>query len=147
MPTALPEGAPTTLPEAFAHINAVTTPTVLDLKVMVLVEAAGLALYEGVAQAAEDPRVQALLRHNGREEMAHAHRVSKAIKAISGEDFLPPQPEDNPYLSGPMPSTTVTAEGLAKTADAEFAGEMLYERWASSTDNAEAAAIFRLNGK
>ncbi len=143
----LPEGAPATLGEAFAHIGGVTHPTILDMKVMVLVEAAGLGLYEATAQGTDNVAVQDLLRHNGREELAHAHRVSKAIKAMTGEDFLPPAPEDNPYLAGPIPSVPVTAEGLAKTAEAEFGGDALYAGWADNIGHEEAAALFRLNGK
>lgn len=32
----LPEGAPATLREAFAHIGTVTAPTALDIKIMAL---------------------------------------------------------------------------------------------------------------
>ena len=145
--TPLPENAPQTLGAAFAHIYTVGKPTLTDLKVMVLVEAAGLTLYEETAKATDNPQVQALLRHNGREEMAHAHRVSKAIRAFSGEDFPPPDAADNPYLVGPIPSTPVTAAGLKKTAEAEFGGDALYARWAAATENVEAAALFRQNGK
>jgi rubrerythrin len=146
MPIALPQGAPQTLGEAFAHIYTVEKPSLTDLKVMVLVEAAGLTLYDETAKATDHEGVQALLRHNGREEMAHAHRVAKAIRAISGEDFPPPNAAENPYLSGPIPSAPVTPEGLKKTAEAEFGGDALYARWADATENAEAAALFRLNG-
>lgn len=38
----LPEGAPQNLGEAFAHIGKATAPSVLDMKVMVLTEAAAL---------------------------------------------------------------------------------------------------------
>lgn len=146
MTLSLPDGAPATLGEAFGHIYTVQNPTITDLKVMVLVEAAGQTLYEETAKGTDHPGVGDLLLHNGREEMAHAHRVAKAIKAISGEDFLPPAAADNPYLAGPIPSTPVTAEGLTKTADAEFGGDALYQRWADATDNPEAARLFRLNG-
>jgi rubrerythrin len=142
----LPEGAPATLGEAFAHIYTVTKPTITDLKVMVLVEAAGLTLYAETAKGTDNQAVKDLLNHNGREEMAHAHRVSKAIRAISGEDFPPPDAADNPYLAGPIPSTPVTPEGLAKTAEAEFGGDALYAKWADGIGNAEAAALFRQNG-
>jgi rubrerythrin len=143
----IPAGSPQTLGEAFAHIYTVETPSIDDLKVMVLVEAAGLTLYEETAKGTDNVAVKDLLLHNGREEMAHAHRVSKAIRAINGEDFLPPAAADNPYLVGPIPSTAVTAEGLTKTADAEFGGDALYARWADAIGNDEAAALFRLNGK
>lgn len=146
MTSLVPPGAPTSIGEAFAHINAVAAPTVDDLKVMVLLEAAGLDMYRGMLPGTDNAEVAALLEHNGREELAHAHRVAKAIRAISGEDFPPPAPEDNPYLAGPIPSAPITAEALKGLAQGEFAGEGLYERWAANCDNAEAARLFRLNG-
>jgi rubrerythrin len=147
MTVTIPAASPQTLGEAFRHIYTVETPSIDDLKVMVLVEAAGLTLYAETAKGTDNQAVKDLLNHNGREEMAHAHRVSKAIRAISGEDFPPPDAADNPYLKGPIPSTPVTAEGLIKTSEAEFGGDALYERWASSIGNAEAAALFRQNGE
>jgi rubrerythrin len=147
MMVAIPEGAPATLSEAFGHIYTVEAPSITDLKVMVLVEAAGLTLYEQTATGTDHQGVKDLLHHNGREEMAHAHRVSKAIRAMSGEDFPPPDAANNPYLTGPIPSTPVTPEGLRKTAEAEFGGDALYARWADATSNADAAALFRQNGK
>ncbi len=146
MTSQLPAGAPTNIGEAFAHINAVTAPSLDDLKVMVLLEAAGLDLYRGMLPGTDNAEVAALLEHNGREELAHAHRVSKAIRAISGEEFAPPESADNPYLAGPIPSMPVTAEALRGLSQGEFAGEGLYERWAANCDNEEAARLFRLNG-
>jgi hypothetical protein len=146
MPTQLPPGAPATIGEAFAHINGVTAPTVDDLKVMVLLEAAGLDLYRGISAGSDNPAVVALLEHNGREELAHSHRVAKAILAISGESYPPPEAADNPYLDGPMMEVPLTPEGLRGLSQGEFAGEGLYERWAANCDNAEAARLFRLNG-
>lgn len=147
MTVTLPAGAPTNLGEAFAHINSVTSPTLDDLKVMVLLEAAGLELYRGVAVDTDNVAVKALLEHNGREELAHAHRVSKAIQAISGEEFLPPEPADNPYLATALPSMSASAEALRGLAKGEFGGETLYASWAANTENPEAARLFRLNGK
>jgi rubrerythrin len=144
----LPTGAPATLNEAFGYIATVATPTLTDLKIMVLVEAAGKTLYENLAQGVNDARVRELLHHNGREEMAHAHRVAKAIFAISGEAYPPPAPEDNPYLqAAPMPTMEVNPAMLTKLAAAEFDGDALYGRWATATANAEAAALMRLNGE
>ena len=146
MTSLIPLGAPTNIGEAFAHINAVAAPSLDDLRVMVLLEAAGLELYRGMVPGTDNPQVAALLEHNGREELAHAHRVAKAIKAISGEDFPPPESAENPYLAGLIPSMPVTAEALRGLSQGEFAGEDLYERWASNINNAEAARLFRLNG-
>lgn len=147
MTVKLPAGAPATLGAAFAYINGVTAPSILDLKIMVLLEAAGLELYRGVADRSENVTVAALLNHNGREELAHAHRVAKAIAAISGEEFLPPDAADNPYLAEALPATPATADALRSLAMGEFSGETLYETWAVNCDNAEAARLFRLNGR
>ncbi len=143
----LPEGAPETLGAAFAHVNSLTSPSLDDLKIMVLLEAAGLELYRGLADATNNPGVIALLERNGHEELAHAHRVSKAIQAISGEEYMPPQPADNPYLATKLPVMPVTSESLRGLAKGEFAGKQLYDTWAASSENVEAARLFRLNGK
>jgi rubrerythrin len=147
MTTELPQGAPDTIGEAFARINGVANPTVDELKVMVLLEAAGQELYRASARGTDNPAVAAILEHNGREELAHAHRVSKAILAIGGEDFPPPAAQDNPYLAGPIPTMAITPEALRKQAQGEYAGEGLYERWAANIGNEEAARLFRLNGR
>ena len=147
MAVAIPENSPQTMGEAFGYINTVTAPTLDDLKVMVLLEAAGLELYRGMASKSENPAIVALLEHNGREELAHSHRVAKAILAISGETFVPPEASDNPYLDGPMLEVPLTAEGITGLAQGEFAGKDLYENWASNCTNEEAARLFRLNGK
>ncbi len=58
--------------------------------------------------------------------MAHAHRVSKAIRAISGEDFLPPETADNPYLTRPFPEHAgQLPRPCAGYHKGEFAGEGL----------------------
>lgn len=88
---------------------------------MVLLEAAGLDLYLGMAAGTDNAAVRALLEHNGREEMAHAHRVAKSIRAISGEDYAPPESAVNPYLSGPIPAPPVTADTLRGLARANLA--------------------------
>lgn len=147
MTVTLPVGAPTHLSEAFAHINGVTSPTLDDLKVMVLLEAAGLELYREVAASTDNAAVKALLDHNGREELAHAHRVSKAILAISGEEFLPPEPADNPYLATAFPAMSASVDALRGLAQGEFGGETLYASWAANTENQEASRLFLLNGK
>ncbi len=144
----IPAGAPATLNEAFKHIAALDNPSVEDLKVMVLLEAAGLQLYQDMAAGADRDDIHAILLHNGREELAHAHRVAKAIGKITGVDYPVPAPEENPYLAGaPMEPRPITAEVLQALAQSEFNGEGLYERWASNCPNAEAAALFRLNGR
>ncbi len=145
---ALDPAMPQTIGEAFAHIGKVTAPTALDIKVMVLVEAASKELYRASAAQSDNPAVADLLVANGDEEFLHATRAAAALKALTGEVFTPPAAQDNPYLAGgAFPLAELTPEALRKLADAEFAGEALYEGWAASMDNAEAAALFRANGK
>ena len=65
---------------------------------------------------------------------------------MTGSDYPVPAPEANPYLANPVPAKPVTVEMLNGLAAAEFGGEALYEKWATTIGNAEAAALFRLNG-
>jgi len=144
----IPAGAPATLMEAFAHISQLDSPSVEDLKLMVMLEAAGPALYEGLAAGTDREDIIAILRHNGREELAHAHRVSKAIGVLTGTDYPVPAPEENPYLTGPAPDPEpLTIEKLEGLAEAERSGDDLYARWAANCPNSEVAEIFRQNGR
>lgn len=149
MPTVtLEPGMPQTIGEAFAHIGTVTAPTVMDIKVMCLVEAASKELYRATAAGAENPAVADLLRTNGDEEFVHARRAAAVLKVLTGEDFTPPEAGENPYLaSGVFPIGELTPPALRKLAQTEFDGEALYEGWAASIGNDEAAALLRANGK
>ena len=139
----LPISAPTTSREAFAYINAVTTPSMDDLKMMVFLEAAGQSGYYELAQTAPNPAIRNLLEANGREEMAHAHRVCKVIKILSGEDFAPPATLDNPYAA---PSGAKVDLAMLNTlVQGETNGCKLYEGWAETVRNPEAAALLRQN--
>ena len=141
----LPASAPETTGAAFAHINAVTAPTIDDLKLMVFLEASGLTAYEDMAAGAPNAAIGDLLRANGREEMAHAHRVSKVIKRLTGEDFPPPDAAENPYAKAS--GRPVDRKILEYLVEAETNGKDLYETWALNTADAEAAALLRQNGK
>jgi rubrerythrin len=144
----LPAGAPAIMTEAFKHIASLDSPSIDDLKVMVMLEAAGLRLYQDLAAGTQRTDVHALLLHNGREELAHAHRVAKAIGKLTGTDYAVPEPEENPYLAAPQqPAKALTVDSLHALAQAEFNGEHLYERWAASCENAQVAALFRQNGR
>lgn len=144
----LEAGMPATLREAFAHINQVTTPTAVDLKVMVLVEAASETLYRVTAQGTDHAGVIDLLHHNAAEEMKHARRVSDAIRVLGWGDFPAPAAADNPYLAGgALPLSEVTPEAMRKLSVGEFGGEALYEGWAARIGNAAAAELLRANGR
>jgi rubrerythrin len=141
----LPAGAPENPGEAFARIAAVASPSLDDLKLMVYLEASGQSAYLDLARTAPEGEIRALLETNGREEMAHAHRVAKVIHLLSGETFEVPKAEDNPYAK---PSDRKVDRPLLQfLVGAEDGGCALYETWASHTDNAEAAALLRLNAR
>jgi rubrerythrin len=141
----LPATAPASAGEAFAHINAVTAPSLDDLKLMVFLEASGQSAYFELAETTANPEVRKLLQANGREEMAHAHRVASVIELLSGEPFAPPEARDNPYAK---PSGRVVDRALLQyLVTAETNGEALYDTWADNIGHAEAARLLRQNGK
>jgi rubrerythrin len=141
----LPPGAPDSPGAAFAHINAVVSPTIDDLKLMVFLEAAGKTSYEELAQSAPNDAVRGLLQANGREELAHAHRVAKVIERLTGEAFPPPADADNPFAK---PSGRTLDRGVLEfLAAVESSGGDLYDTWASHTADPDAAALLRQNAK
>lgn len=143
----LPADAPKTTAEAFAYLAKLAHgATVDDLKILALVEAVGQKLYEDIANRAAHPEVKKLLLANGREELGHAHRVSKAIEILTGKPFPIPDIDQNPVYTGitPMPVTRAAFAGLVK---AEFSGGDFYDGVASSFDNPEVIALFKQNGK
>jgi rubrerythrin len=144
MSSELPASAPDKTGAAFAHINAVTAPTVDDLKMMVFLEASGLTGYYGLAAGSANPEIRALLEANGREELAHAHRVAKVIELLTGTPFAPPADADNRYVSAQAPA--LTREILTSLVTSENNGRSLYDSWADNIGHAEAAKLLRQNG-
>lgn len=140
-----PSYMPDSAGEAFKHINAVTNPTIDDLKLMVYLEASGKVGYGELADTAPNDKVAQLLSANGREEVAHAHRVANVIKILTGEDFKVPTDADNPYAK--KSGRAVDKATLEYLVNAEFFGDKLYHIWADNCSNAEAADLLRQNGK
>ena len=61
MTVSIPAGVPQTLGEAFAHIGSITAPSLDDLKMMVLLEAAGQEMYRVTAEGSQHAAVTVLL--------------------------------------------------------------------------------------
>jgi len=141
----LSENMPKNAGEAGNYIFTVSQPTLDDLKVMVMLEAAGQGFYAALAEAAPNVEVRALLEKSGREEMGHAHRVARVIRHVFGEEFAVPAPEENPYYMKPA-GLAVTPELLDSITQGENAGEALYAGWADYLGDAEAARQLRQNG-
>lgn len=142
----LPAGMPQTSEAAFAYIGTIDRPSVDDLKLMVCLEASGLSFYKALAAGAPSKAIGDLLAANGREEMAHARRLQKAIEILSGETFDIPAPDANPYDTAPatLPVDEALLDNMAK---GEFGGELMYEGWAAKIGNDEVAKLLRQNGK
>ncbi|MEN3975814.1 ferritin-like domain-containing protein [Emcibacter sp. SYSU 3D8] len=142
----LPATMPQTSEAAFAYIGTIETPSVDDLKLMVCLEASGQSFYDALAAGAPSEEIGALLKANGREEMAHARRLQTAIRILTGETFDIPTPDTNPYDTAPA-SLRVDVALLETMAAGEFGGEVMYEGWAARIGNEEVAKLLRQNGK
>src|SRR4029077_19269951 len=122
----LPENAPKSTGEAFAYLDKMRNGTTVDdLKILALAEVIGKVLYDELAERVDQPEIKELFRHNGREELAHAYRVGKAIEKLTGEPFPIPTLEEHPFYTpiDPMPLTREALQGLA---EAERAGMEMY---------------------
>ena len=142
----IPAGAPKTFEEAFMYISTVTNPSIDDLKLMLLLEAAGKGIYDLLAAEADHEELRAVFSRNGREELAHAHRISRVIGKLTEFDYPVPSPEDNPYVVETGIKLAVGKELLAKLIATEMSGGDLYEHWAANCQDEEAAALLRRNG-
>lgn len=142
----LPANAPDTFEAALERLGSITTPSVDDFKLMVYLEAGGQGFYAGLADSAPSDVIKEFLEKSGREELAHAHRVSRVIEKLSGAPFAVPEPADNPYYAPPQ-GLEITVDLLKTIAEGEYGGEALYEGWAASVDDEEAAKLLRQNGK
>lgn len=141
----IPKGAPTNLYEAFSYIASVSQPKIDDLKLLVILEAAGKAMYDALAESVEDREVRALLQESGQDELLHAKRVSQAIVKLTGEAYPIPGTTENPYLVDWV-KPVLTRDMIEGLVGAELGGEALYASWAANCPNAEAARLFEQNG-
>lgn len=143
---ALPPNAPTNLYEAFAYIGSVRQPTLDDLKLMLLLEAAGKVMYDDLAADAVDSDVRQWLIESGEDEYLHAQRLAKVLTLLTNERHSVPGSEENPYLVG-WEKPRLSAALVENLANAEAGGEELYEGWARSCPNPDAAKLLRENGR
>lgn len=143
-------GLPDTLPPDFfaaiTHLESLERLDLDSLKLMVLLETAGEPLYESLAALAPDEETRALMRANGREEVAHATRLAKAIEILSGEPFEIPPLSENPYAE-PPPFGALTPDLLQQVQEGERQGDRSYRRYAKAEPNEEVAALLRQNGE
>jgi rubrerythrin len=132
--------------EEFVRLLGVSSPEAHDLKMLALIEAAGKSSYEAKVRGAPNEAVGKLLAQNGREEMAHAVRLRRALKLMYGEDFTIPSDAENPFATAADAIEAVDADTLEKTAQGEIMGGDFYYGWANNVAHEEAAKLLRQNG-
>ena len=144
--SSLPEEMPTDYGAALARLARAERLSVDDMKLMILLETAGEPLYAKLAEGVEPAEAKELLRQNGREETAHAHRLKRAIEKKTGAPYALPTLAENPY-STPPPFPSVNAALLAGVQDGETAGDEMYQRYADHEPDPEIAEWLRQNGR
>jgi len=142
----LPEHIPGDPISALNELNAKPTLSVEDMKLLILVECGGTPFYNALADTVDDDESKTLLRKNGQEETAHAHRLKKAIEILTGEDYVMPAAKDNPYMKPAVPSPC-SPDFLRFLEGIEINGDAQYQVWADNVDNAEVADLLRQNGR
>ena len=90
MASNLPETIPADFMLALALLNTKDCLGIDEMKLMILLEVSGEPLYQKLASLAPEGEATELLLTNGREEVAHAHRLKRAIEISTGESFEVP---------------------------------------------------------
>jgi len=142
----LPEKIPADFVKALDVLSASNRLGVEEMKLMILLETAGEPLYFKLASLAPNEETAALLRANGREETAHAHRLKKAIEILTGRPFEIPPMSENPFAT-PPPFAKLDPDMLVGVVGAEQGGDQMYQRYADHEPNAEVAELLRQNGR
>jgi len=142
----LPKTIPPDFMAALAHLDTIDRLGVNEMKLLVLLEISGESLYQKLASLAPQGEATELLLTNGREEVAHAHRLKRAIEISTGEPFEVPSLDENPYAEPPS-FTELTPELLAGFVACEKNGDAGYQKWADNEPNAEIAELLRQNGR
>jgi len=117
-----------------------------DMKLMILLETAGEPLYAKLAELAPNAEAAELLRQNGREETAHAHRLKKAIEIQTGAAYEIPPLSENPYAEPPA-IAALSKELLEGVVQGEIGGDAVYQQYAKAESNPKIAELLLQNGR
>jgi len=130
---------------AAASLGKVEALDVATMELLIKVENSGEDFYNLLADRIGDERAAELLRRNGREELGHARRVSRAIAIKLGHDFEPTAEQQQRYPIE-LPDT-IDAAMLPAIVAGEQAGDTGYQKWADAEPDPEVARLLRLNGR
>ena len=143
----LPAGYPEQAFDAFAFLKSRTALSVEDMQVLAMIECFGEAFYLILAEGVNNPEAKALLTRNGNEERGHAHRMVKAIKLKSGQDFELPPNEENPFFKFTPTELHCDADLMAALMQGEADGDLVYQVWADAESDPKVAELLRQNGR
>ena len=130
---------------AAAALAKVETLDVESMELLVKVENSGEDFYNLLADRIANDEAGDLLRRNGREEVGHARRISRAIAIKLGTDYEP-SAEVLERFTVPLPDT-IGLELFPLIVKAELDGDIGYQRWADNESDPEVARLLRLNGR
>ena len=128
--------------QALAGLEQLDVPA---LELLYKLECSGEDFYNLLAERIGDDEAAELLRRNGREEMGHARRVSRAIAIKLGHEYEPSAAMQERYAIE-LPAT-VDAAMLPGIVQGEQAGDAGYQKWADAEPDPEVARLLRLNGR
>ena len=115
-----------------------------DLRLMVLLKSGGSAFYEELAEKASHPVASDLLRRNSWEDRIHAHRLKRAIEVLTGNEYVIPTPEENPFSNfAAVPVCSRTILEIIEYIENECAAHQ--SRWADHAPHPDVAALLRQN--
>jgi rubrerythrin len=130
---------------AAASLGQVETLDVATMELLIKVENSGEDFYNLLADRIGNEEAGELLRRNGREEVGHARRISRAIALKLGTDYEP-SPELLERFEVPLPEV-VGLELFPLIVKAELDGDAGYQRWADNEPDPEVARLLRRNGR
>ncbi len=115
------------------------------LELLYKLECSGEDFYNLLADRIGDDRAAELFRRNGREELGHARRVSRAIALKLGHEYEP-SAEMQERFPIALPEHIDPAM-LPAIVQGEMAGDAGYQKWADHEPDADVARLLRLNGR
>ncbi len=143
----LPAGYPDQAFDAFAFLKSRTELSVEDMQVLAMIECFGEAFYLVLAENVKNDEARALLTRNGNEERGHAHRLLKAIKLKSGQDYALPPNEENPFFKFAPTELKCDDDLMAALMQGEADGDLVYQVWADAERDPKVAELLRQNGR
>lgn len=128
-----------------ASLGSITTLDVAAMETIYRLECSGEQFYNLLAERIGNDEAAELLRRNGREELAHARRIAKALSIRLGREWEP-SAEVSELLSIPMPAD-VTPDLFRGIVQGELNGDAGYQAWADKEEDPEVEKLLRLNGR